>query len=92
MTPGADPRVRCSHCGVVSEVVGEGALRMARVLEQVGLRLPDKPMTVEEIEAEFRERDHEERARRKTALLVALVTAAALGLVLLLLVLADGAP
>lgn len=80
LEPGADPRVRCAHCGTVSEVVGEGALRAARVLEQVGIKVPANPRTIEDIEQELAERKAVEDEKRRTAIIIAAVVLVIVGL------------
>lgn len=72
-------RVTCAHCGTVSEMATEGAMKVARVLEKHGLRMPEKPMSISEIEDEIRERDAVATMQRQTATIMAAVIVALLG-------------
>ena len=66
-------RVTCSYCATVTEVVSETTQKLARQVEALGIRLPERVMTTEEIEEGFRQREREERERRRTALIIAAV-------------------
>jgi hypothetical protein len=88
LEPGPDPRVRCAHCGTVSEVVGEGALRAARVLEQVGIKVPANPRTIEDIEQELADRQAVADEKRRTAIIMAVVVLVVVGLLATLAIVA----
>jgi hypothetical protein len=77
-------RVSCSYCGAINEIASAGAVRVAKKLEQFGIRVPERPMTIEEIEAELAGHRNAERERRRMALIVATVVALAVVLVLVL--------
>jgi hypothetical protein len=65
-------RVSCSYCGAVNDVASPGAVRVARELERLRIRLPDRSLTVVQIEADFAERAAAERARLRTVWILAL--------------------
>jgi uncharacterized Zn finger protein (UPF0148 family) len=77
-------RVICGHCGTVSEIASEGALRVAKVLERAGIRMPERPMTIDQIEDDLREREQAVEMRRKTAIVVAVAILVVVGGVVLL--------
>ena len=74
-------RALCGHCGTTSELATEGTLRVARALAKAGIRMPTNPMSIDDIEAEIRERDQAARARQQAALIMVGVALAVLGVV-----------
>jgi hypothetical protein len=79
--------VTCSFCGRVNDVASANVVAVARRLEQAGIRVPDRLMSREDIEADIARRQADERDKRRTALIVAGVLSgiflAVLGFVLL---------
>lgn len=77
-------RARCTHCGAISEVATEGVLRVARALANAGVTVSPTLITMEQIEAEIRERDEAMRARQRiTAVWIAVAFVLLGGLALL---------
>lgn len=85
--PGAG-HVDCKFCGVTNAIASEGAVKVAKVLEHHGIRMPDRPISRDEIREQLAEQHTQEEATRRTALIVGAVFTAvfliALGAVLLL--------
>jgi len=70
---GNEVRVACPFCGAMNDIASEGAVRVAKKLDQLGIRVPERPMSVSDIEAKLARKAAEERAKRRTALIVATV-------------------
>jgi len=68
--PGAG-HVECRFCGVTNAIASEGAVKVAKVLERHGIRMPDRPMTHDQIREELAARHAQEEATRRTALFAA---------------------
>jgi hypothetical protein len=75
LDPAAGIRVSCAYCGTVNDVASKGAVQVAKKLEQIGVRLPERPMSVADIEAELAERAAAEKERLRTARIIAAVAA-----------------
>jgi LSD1 subclass zinc finger protein len=73
-------RVTCAYCKAVNDVASPGAVRVAKRLEAAGIRVPDRVMSLDEIEADIAQRQAAERERLRTARIVA----AALGVAFLI--------
>jgi uncharacterized Zn finger protein (UPF0148 family) len=82
LDPSAGVRIACPYCGTVNDVASKGAVQVANRLEQLGVRVPERPMSISDIEAELAERAAAERERRRTAILVAGVAGVLFTLVL----------
>ncbi|MEJ7729102.1 MAG: hypothetical protein WKG00_07800 [Polyangiaceae bacterium] len=90
LTPAShEVRVRCAHCGATVDVTSEGVARAAAALQRAGIRVPDKPMTMEEIHAKIAVREGAARAARKRAIVVSSVCLGVAAAVALALVLVD---
>lgn len=71
LSPGAhEVRVRCGHCGATVEVTSEGVTRAAAALQRAGIRVPERPMTMDDIQARIAEREATARAARKQAIVI----------------------
>jgi len=55
--------VVCEYCGVETSLASPGAEAAAAVLEKVGLRLPENPMSADALADEMAERAAHERER-----------------------------
>jgi hypothetical protein len=66
-------RTRCPFCGAAVNLASAGALRVASTLDRLGIRVPDKPMTVDQIEEEIAERERARRMQLRDAAIVAAV-------------------
>jgi hypothetical protein len=77
-------RVTCRYCGAASDIASEAALRLAGQLAGK-IRVAPKLMSVEDIEADIREREQRRRSQQRHALIVAMIVAGVLlGIVALL--------
>ncbi len=86
--PAGQVRTRCPYCGATVDVTSHEALKAAAVLDRLGIRVPDNPMTVDQIREEMADRERESAAQRQTAIIVAgvvIAIAAVLGLAIALL-------
>lgn len=79
--PGAG-HVDCPFCGVTNAIASAGAVKVAKVLERHGIRMPDNPRSTDDIRAELAERDASAEAARRRALVVAAVFTAVVLLVI----------
>ena len=82
-----DVRVTCGFCGVANDIASVGAVRVARRLEQLGVKVPERPMRVSDIEEHFAEQAAVEREKRRMAFIVIgvlVVIAAIVGLLIAL--------
>jgi hypothetical protein len=66
-------RVRCAHCGTTVDVTSEAVTRAAAALQRAGIRVPDKPMTLEDIHAKIAAREAAAREARNRAIVVSAV-------------------
>lgn len=55
--------VVCEYCGVETSLASPGAEAAAVALETLGLRLPERPMSTEELDDQVAERAARERER-----------------------------
>ncbi|MCB9582102.1 MAG: hypothetical protein H6717_34020 [Polyangiaceae bacterium] len=85
---GNDVRVACPFCGAMNDIASEGTVRVAKKLEQLGIRVPERPMSVSDIEADFARKAAEERQKRRTAIFVAPVLTAVFLVILFVVLLA----
>jgi hypothetical protein len=69
-------RVRCTYCGTTNDVASAGAVQVARKLDALGIRVPERPMTIEQIEEELASGAAKKEAERRTAIIVACVVCA----------------
>jgi LSD1 subclass zinc finger protein len=72
--PGAG-HVDCPFCGVTNAIASEGAVKVAKVLEHHGIRMPERPISRDQIREELAERHAQQEATRRTALIGAVVFA-----------------
>jgi LSD1 subclass zinc finger protein len=88
LSPGpSQVRVECTHCHTVNEIASVGAVRVAKKLEQHGIRVPENPMTLDQIHEHFDAVEAERREKMKTqaiviGVLVALAVIVGLGILL----------
>jgi LSD1 subclass zinc finger protein len=73
LTPEGAIRVTCTYCGFVNDVASKGAVKVAKKLDALGIRVPDHPMSIADIEAELAERKAAEDEKRRTAIIIASV-------------------
>jgi predicted RNA-binding Zn-ribbon protein involved in translation (DUF1610 family) len=85
---GNEVRVTCPFCGAMNDIASEGAVRVAKKLDQLGIRVPERPMSVSDIEADFARKAAEENAKRRTAIIVAAVLSAVFLVILFAVLLA----
>ncbi len=67
--PGAG-HVDCPFCGVTNAIASEGAVKVAKVLERHGIRMPDNPRSTDDIRAELAEKEAAAEAARRQALVL----------------------
>jgi LSD1 subclass zinc finger protein len=82
LSPEQAVRVRCEFCGAVNDVAAPQVVAVAQKLNRLGIRVPDRIMSVEDIEADLASRQAAEREKRRTALIVCAVLVVVFGLVL----------
>lgn len=78
--------VVCEYCGVETSLASPGAEAAAVALEKVGLRLPERPMTSDELDEEVAQRAAHERERLRSMRLLAVGIFVAVSLLVGLLV------
>lgn len=61
---------------MVDDAASKGAMHVAKTLDQMGVRAPERPMSIADIESELAERTAAERERQPTMLVIAGVAAA----------------
>lgn len=81
-------RVTCPYCRAVNDIASAGAVKVARRLDALGIRMPENPMTLDQIHEEINERAQAERAARRHNVTVALIVLGVVALLVLALALA----
>ncbi len=66
-------RVTCSHCGTTTDLTPENVAKIAAVLQRAGVRVSPNLMSGDDIRARIEERAAAENAKRKTAIVWAIV-------------------
>jgi hypothetical protein len=77
-------RVRCTYCGATNDIASAGAVQVARKLDQLGIRVPERPMTIDEIEDRLAQMEAKKRDERRMALIVAGVVCAIVGVMVVI--------
>lgn len=81
-------RVRCTYCGATNDIASAGAVQVARKLDQLGIRVPERPMTIAQIEERLAADEAKKRDERRTAIIVACVLSGIFLVVLLIVLVA----
>jgi uncharacterized Zn finger protein (UPF0148 family) len=68
-------RTTCPYCGAMVDVTTEGALKVAAALERHGIRVPENPMTRDQIKARLDGMAEVEARKRRRAIIAAVVFA-----------------
>jgi tetrahydromethanopterin S-methyltransferase subunit F len=88
--PGNSVRVECRHCGTTNDIASEGAVRVANTLEEHGIRVPDNPMSLEDIESEIAEKDRlAKESARTTGIVIGVLLALFAAVVVLSMLFGD---
>ena len=69
--PPGTAHVDCPFCGVTNAVASAGAVKVAKVLERHGIRMPERPVSPDEIRAQLEEQRAAEEATRRQAIVMA---------------------
>jgi hypothetical protein len=83
-------RVDCRYCGTPNELASAGAVKVAKVLEGHGIRVPEKPRALADIEEELAARDAQREKERHTAIALAAVLCIVVATVVAIAVLGGG--
>jgi LSD1 subclass zinc finger protein len=73
MPQGNAVRVRCTFCGATNDIASAGAVQVARTLDRFGIRVPENPMTIAQIEEELARGEAKKREARRMGIIVAMV-------------------
>ncbi|MEZ4371483.1 MAG: hypothetical protein R3B07_11690 [Polyangiaceae bacterium] len=89
LTPeGNQVRVTCPYCKAVNEIASAGAVKVAKQLDALGIRVPERPRTLDQIHEEISERQRAEATARRHHVTVALVMLGVVGVLVAVLALA----
>lgn len=87
LRPEGRVRVTCTYCNTVNDIASAGAVRVAKKLEALNIRVPDNPMTLADIEEELARKDRAKREQLRMQLIVAGVVIGLAALIAMLMVL-----